>query len=944
MTHQWVSLHQHTDGSLLDGLGTVQRTVARAKELNFEALALTDHGTLTNAITFTIACEKVGIKPIIGQEIYINHAGKVGHLTILADGQQGFNSLVDLTNHVHKSASSARRPSATLEDLSQFSKGLICLTGCIAAPTHWLDYKPASQFVGDLKSIFDHVYAEMMFVGDRDTWTRPIQLARKLKLELVITNDVHFAYQADAVIHPLLTQMKAAFSYGSSQLWLKTWDEMLTASVPAIGREAATQALEMSTWISKQLSAPQLKHEPNLPSLSSNDGAQLKAKVIAALKIHIPQVPIDLRQTYVDRAKKELALVKELNYTTYFLVLEDIITFAKNNGVLVGPGRGSGVASYLLYLLGVTAIDPIQYGLSLERFMHSKRVGLPDVDIDFDSEGRGRVLEYAIKRWNGVPIATYAHYSHKILVHDLCRTLRLPRDLDHDAADEGVDGHAFKTLCKLDPKFLQGYTALLGQIRHRGKHAGGIVVTKAKVPIERAGNELVAVWTEGEHRELSYAGVVKFDFLGLTALSIFKYLYQATQARPPAPGEDEATLKLFRRGDLNGIFQFSGSPGIRDLTIAVKPTKFMDLVAITALYRPGALDAGTARKYPEWKKHPRKLHPRLDELLKPTYGVIVFQETMMAIFATMTGGGLADADLARQVIVKAKQGDPEWEKKVADLRARFIRDSRRNKFGLETAEQIWEELIAHSRYSFNQSHAVAYTKISWDMAWYKTHHPAEFYAASMMYDTDNLQTYLFEAIKKGIQVHPPDVNYSSARHEVVDGEIYLPITTVKFMAEKGVRAILAERARMGEFKSFADFNARLQRRDVNSRARLGLYAVGGMELKGQPDEAGIDISKIPDASESVVQTMYMGAFLPTKKMVERIEELAHIPNVAVGVVMAKKAKDSHYGPYTVYYLAPNGTFWIRDKDATTVVEVGQFILAKKNGSGKATTIQIMRPL
>jgi len=927
-------LHLHTDASILDGLGTVHRTVEQAKKLGFTRLAMTDHGTLANAVTFTIACEEAGIKPILGEEIYIKHENKIGHLTLLADGQKGFESLVGLTNFAHRREQPSRRPFITLDELQKFNQDITCLTGCIAAPTHWLPYSKAVKFVADLRDIFDkRVFAEVMFVTDEDIQSRPLRLAKKLGLESLVTNDVHFAMKADAVIHPILTTMKAAFSYASSQLWLKSVDELTEIGNNFVGSASMKRFLEIAGHVGSNLRPVSLKREPSLPSFGKNDDLLLRKKCIEALKIFLAHNKAD-RNSYIARLKYELDIIKKMGYSTYFLVLEDIISFARTNKIVVGPGRGSGAASLILYLLKVTGIDPLVYELNFERFLNLYRVGFPDVDVDFESDGRPRVIDYAISRWGAFPISTYAHYSHKTLVHDLARTLKLPRDLDKAAADKGVTSSEFKELNKLDPRFGQAYKALNGQIRHKGKHAGGVVVTDSIVPIEKSGNELLVAWTEGDHKELTYAGIVKFDFLGLSSLSALKTLKRITGKDPAKPGADKKIFEVFKSGHLGGIFQFSGSSGIRELTIAVQPSTFMDIVAVNALYRPGALDAGTAWHYAEWKQNPRKVHPAIDEILEETYGVIVFQEQLMEVYATIVGGSLAESDYARQVIVKSKQGDPQWEASFAKIKKDFYQGGLKNKFTRTLLDSMWIEIATHARYSFNKSHSVAYSKIAWDLAWYKLYYPAQFFATMMRWDSENLQSHVFEAIMIGVNVYRPDINISTDDFVVQQNEIYFPLSSIKYMGIKGAKAVVAARRPLKQFKKVSELLT-IKKREVTSRAWMGLAAVGGLtQLKGET--AALFKSNGDNANGFEADIKYLGTIVPTKDLIDLITQTRG--DAYVGIVAQIKKKESKYGQYYVYSLSPNGVFWIRSPEPT--LRVGDIVSAHINDkSGKAVEVE-----
>jgi len=919
---KYTHLHVHSDASLLDGLGTVDRLVRTAASRGFEHLALTDHGTLANAVAFVQSCEEYDVKPILGVEGYISYADGMGHITLLADGQSGFTDLVNLQNRAHAAGIGKRRPAFTLEMLAENANNLICLSGCVSSPIHWLPEDEAYKYLAKLKSMFGpRLFLEIMFVADTDTWSRPLKMYEKTGIKPVITNDVHFPQQTDADVHPILTSIKAAMTYNSKELWLKTGDQLFRRAREYMPDDLAAEAVERTYKIGRKVERVTLRREPSLPHIPDAD------KKLKELAIKGAKERGLLNGHYKERVKYELQTITTMGYSTYFLILHDVIDWARAHDVRVGPGRGSGAGSLVLYLLRVTDVDPLVYNLSFERFLHTERKGFPDVDIDFDMEGRRRVIEYATERWGAAPIAIYSSYSHASLVHDLAKTLKLPKKDEEKAVDKGEGSEEFKKLSELQPLFGKAYNTMRDQIRHRSKHAGGVVITDQIVPVEKAGDTLVAAWTDGKFRQLSYAGIIKFDFLGLTALSALKKMEDMTGERPSGPGACESTLEAFRHGDMAGIFQFSGSSGISDLTVRVAPSGFDDLVAAVALYRPGALDAGTADKYPEWKRKPRSIHPLIDDILEPTYGAIVYQEQVMDIFARVTGGSLAEADLARRAIIKSKVGDPEWERLVADTRETFMGRARANGFDERTAKLIWNELFTHVRYSFNRAHAVAYTIISWELMWWKVHHPVLFYATMMSFDPYEFQTYLFDAADHDIEVVAPHVNVSGNEFEFRGNRIYLPFTSIKFLGQPGADAIVNARDEYGEFKTYKEFEDRVARRACTSRARYGLYAVNGFEgLDGSPLEAGIDTAKgelMGPAYE--LQQTYLGAVLPSSGIIKKINEYSRKDGWCAGIVKEKRNKTSKYGPYIVYRLVPDGVFWIRDGET---LEVGQIIAAR----------------
>lgn len=706
MEIQTTPLHLHTDASLKDGLGSLDRMIERAKSIGVMQMAITDHGSLANAVAFSIQAKAAGIKPILGTEGYIAVDGKIGHITILASGQDGWLNLVHLNNAAH--ASEFRTPAFTVDQLEHYNKGLIILTGCVASPLNEMSEHDALVLGARLKGTFqDRLFAEVMFVADQDTWSRPLLLAKKLALKTVLTNDTHFAYQTDAQFHPMLTQMRAGFSYNSAQLWLKSGRELL-ARIRAMDR-----AIEFNTalsWITngnelgQRIEEVNLARNPSLPVVSRDADKEL-LRLVQKGFAEKKAMFVESERVYRERAIEELDVIKTMGYSSYFLILVDLLTHAKESGVRVGAGRGSGAGSLVLWLIGITQIDPIRYDLSFDRFLNRHRRGMPDVDVDLDSENRDSVLEYARGKYGALPIATYSRYSHKSLVHDLARAMRIPSETEEELADSGQDSAIFSQVCEEFPGFEGAYDAMIGQIRHKGKHAGGVIISDVVVPIERVAKDVLSVaWTEGAENQLSYAGLVKFDLLGLSALSTLRRLEEKYKIKAPAPYEDPDPFHIFRSGDLAGIFQFSGSAGIRNLTVAVQPDSLDDLTAINALFRPGALDAGTALKYPEYKREPRKVPEIFELILRSTYGIIVYQEQMMAIIQQAIGGTLAEADLARRVITKGgkKTDDPKHIAELNALRDAFVAGCIAQGLTKTEAVDWWGELETHGRYSFNR--------------------------------------------------------------------------------------------------------------------------------------------------------------------------------------------------------------------------------------------------
>ena len=697
MTKQFVHLHNHSEYSP-DGAGTIKAMVARAKEIGSPALAITDHGSLAGAVTFWAACKEVGIKPIIGLEGYLLYNGKRHHITLNSYNKQGFENLIGLSNRAHQRYTSGY-PVMLLEDFEQYREGVVVLTGCPASAIHAGEYTDGLQFTANLIDIFgkDNVFAEVMFVMSTDFVSRPFKIAKHLNIPVLITNDSHFHTKEQARSHKIITECRKGYNYESHQLWLKSYEEMERTGLSLFHPDYVKAWLGNTLALAERVEPWSMYAEPKLPE---TEGAKdlLKVALVDAFNKDCEGRSKPDVQKRRERLNYEFKMLHSMGFTDYTFVLADVINEAKRLGVRIGPGRGSAAGSYVLYLLGITGVDPVHYDLMFERYINPARKAYPDVDVDFESERRHEVLDYAARRWGALPVATYTHYSHKTAIADIGRVLSIPRYICDAAAEATVDSPEFAAFTTAHPDVLTTYNTMIGQVKNKGKHAGGIIITAVPVPIESNGKEHLVAWTEGKDKQLAKAGVVKFDFLGLTALSQLQTMVELLGTEPGDPEEDYGPYEIFRKGDVAGIFQWTGSDGIRTLTMQIGPETIEELAVINSLFRPGALDAGTAKAYPGYKAKPRKIDDRIDDILESTSGVIVFQEQVMAIFARVVGGNLADADLARRVIVKSRRWDPEWLKELEALKLDFLRRGGDNGYETELLEFLWSELMTHSRY------------------------------------------------------------------------------------------------------------------------------------------------------------------------------------------------------------------------------------------------------
>jgi len=941
-------LHVHSDASQMDGLGAIASQtvegkyipglVETAKNKGFKALGLTDHGTLANTVSFVVTCKQFGIKPIVGLEGYLQEADEIFHITLLADGKRGFSNLVKLNNEAMKS--DTRRPSFTLDQLKKYNRDIICLSGCPASPLQILEWSEARQIGIFLKDTFqDRFFAEMMFVQrDFSSWERSLQIAIDLKIPLVVTNDVHFSSKEKAYSNTMLKKIKAPFlDYDSSLLWLATADE-LTQRLTDWGLNSYVEqfkgGIENAYQIGQKVKPIELNPAPSLPEIEDADRRFIELIDLA----YLAKPELVENNEYEKRIDFELATIQDMDFSSYFIILKDIIDYAKSQGILIGPGRGSGVGSLILYLLGITDIDPIEYGLSFERFLNPQRKEMPDVDIDVPGNARQKIIDYAAKRWSAVPIATYGRYSEKALIQEIVKVLGYDVATKLAASAGGFNGEVTKSIREEQPGFDIIYRDMFGQIRNTSKHAGGIVITKPDddVPLVRAQDgQLIAGWTEGQNKELSQAGLVKFDFLGIKALDILSIL-EKKHGKASKPIDHSPIFNLFKKGNVTGIFQFDTNI-MRDLSLQIQPDTFNDLIAQVALKLPGPLNAGTTAHYIEYKQKPRLVHPLFDDILAKTYGIICYQEQFMSIYAKATDGDLSDADFARKVIVKANPGNATWEKQYTELKEKFVTGCANHGIDLVLANEIWNEINTHSRYSFNKAHATAYTMISWYMAYFKYYHTADFYAALLTVHGDNpdkVEEYVFSAVENGVEIVSPHVNISSMGYETNGNKIYMSLTSINYLADIAAKLIIENQP----YNSFEEFVSRLPKSKVNKRVKKGLKAVGAFDgLTG--DSSVLEIDDITETTDVAIQKAYLGYVIPTKALVKTIRDMNDRGKKA-GIIKSVELKESKngFGDFWRFNLLPTGSVWSRNPKMAEYLSIGLLFAFDVTEYGKITGV------
>lgn len=892
MVAPFVHLHLHTQYSLLDGIIKISDLFERVGAMGQPAVAMTDHGNLHGAIEFYQAALKAGIKPIIGCELYVSPgsrfekkpAGANGatsyHLTVLAKDNEGYRNLCRLVTAGYREGFYFK-PRVDRELLQEYNKGLFVLSGCLAGElafwTKRSDLSHCREVVEFYSGVFkDRYYLEIQphqIAEQHSLNTVCAELGQQFGIPLVATNDCHYLNSDDAYAQEVMMCIATGkrindpdrMRYDGLQLHLKSAEEMQTGFEDQNGGKAAiaqTLAIANSCEIKFDFSTyymPRFKTELTQPFIQlMADAARAGLdKRIAVISSTDPKWDQSLTDLYRTRLEEEIGLIDKMGFAGYFLVVADFIVWAKENGIPVGPGRGSVAGSLVAYAMRITEIDPIKNRLFFERFLNPERVSLPDIDIDFCINGRDRVIKYVIEKYGKecvAQIGTFGTLKAKAAIKDVGRVLGIGyAEADRiaqliPAPRQGFDFSLAESI-KMEPR-LEEYAKgegkevislalkVEGLTRHCSTHAAGVVIGDRPLTdflpllVDKEGNDV----TQFSMNNVEKIGLVKFDFLGLktltvinTALRLIKENRGVVIDLDTLGDEDPAVFELVSAGNTTGVFQLESS-GITDMTMRLKPSCFDDLVAILALYRPGPLDAGMVDHYIE-RKHGREpvsyLHPAMEEILADTYGVMVFQEQIMQLGRVMAGYSLGEADLLRKAMGK------KIPEEMAKQRQRFIEGAFKKGISQAIAGEVFNQMETFARYGFNRGHTAAYALISYQTAYLKAHYNVEFMAALMSHeidDSDKVLKNLNECRKQGIAVLPPDANYSSANFTVQGEQIRYGLSAVKGIGEKAVAAIERSRLEKGNFEDLEDFAERVDLSCVNKRVVENLIKCGAFDF------------------------------------------------------------------------------------------------------------------
>jgi DNA polymerase-3 subunit alpha len=890
MSSGFVHLHLHTDFSLLDGACGVKSLVRQAEEQHMPAVAVTDHGNLFGAAHFYNEATSHGVKPIIGCEVYTTRGNRrdregngerANHLILLAETTEGYRNLCELVTAGYLEGF-YYKPRIDHDLLQQHSRGLIGLSACLRGEVaeSLMDEKEdrARESAGRLREIFgrDNFFLEVQDQGleiQKPVNRGIVRLSGELGIPLVATNDCHYLTQADSRAQDVLVCIQTnrtisdpnRMHFSTDQFYFKTAEEM--ARVFAELPEALARTVEIANRCEVKIEPVQ---DP-FPEFQVPEGETVESyferTVRAGFAARKPRLEALAQQgrlrhslaEYEERLGAEIEMIRQMRFAGYFLIVWDFIRHARGDGIPVGPGRGSAAGSLVSFALGITNVDPLEYGLLFERFLNPERVSLPDIDIDFCVRRRGEVIEYVRQKYgadNVAQIITFGTLGAKQVLRDSARALDfaygeadrlaklVPNELNITLEDALKTAPQLRAQVEREPRvkdLMEVAERLEGLARHASTHAAGVVISprplKEILPLYRMGEEQVT--TQYDMKALERLGLLKMDFLGLATLTVvFDALGLIESNRgvnlglDELPLDDSAVYEMFSRGETTGIFQFE-SHGMRDILRRYQPTRLEDLTALNALYRPGPIQGGMIDDFID-RKHGRKKVayelPELKDILEETWGVILYQEQVMQIANRLAGFSLGEADLLRRAMGKKKRAE------MAAQREKFLAGAHERKVPQRKAEKIFDLMAEFAGYGFNKSHSCAYALLAYQTAYLKVHYPVEFMAALLTSEigkTEKLVRYIHETRGMGIQVLPPDVNESGLYFTPVGDAIRFGLAALKNLGEGTAQGIIAARAEKGRFRNVFEFCESIEPRLVNRRVLESLIKSGAMDCFGQ---------------------------------------------------------------------------------------------------------------
>ena len=880
----FVHLHVHTEYSLLDGFCRIDGLAKRVRELGQTAVAITDHGVMYGAVDFYRACKKEGVKPIIGCEVYVAPAGRTRfqkvhefdaesrHLVLLCRDEEGYRNLSYMVSKAFVEGLYIK-PRVDMDLLRSHSRGLIALSACLAGeiPKRLVNgsYDAARDYALEMRDIFgeDGFYLELQDHGIRDQAVVNAGLLRiheETGIPLVCTNDCHYLAPEDAESHDVLLCIQTGklledenrMRYEPRRFYLRSTEEMerLFAQYPG--------ALENTEKIAAACNLEFTFGKYHLPEFAVPEGETAQTYIRRLCEAGFRERYKGEKPEYRRQLDYELDMIEKMGFTDYFLIVSDFVRFAREQGIPVGPGRGSAAGSMVSYCLHITDIDPMKYSLYFERFLNPERVSMPDIDMDFGDTRRDEVVDYVRRKYGDdrvAQIVTFGTMAARGAIRDVGRVMNMPyAEVDavakqvpsgpqnlHITLDEALRlSKPLKELYDGDPqvkKLIDTAKSLEGVPRHASTHAAGVVITKNPVvdyvPLATNDDTVVCQYTMTTLEEL---GLLKMDFLGLRNLTVLADAVEMVKRQEPdfsledIPDDDQGVFEMLTQGKTSGVFQME-SAGMTGVCVGLKPQSVEDLTAIVALYRPGPMES--IPRFIACKHDPSLIsykHPALEPILSITYGCIVYQEQVIEIFRRLAGYSLGQADMVRRAMSKKKVKDIQRERGafLHGDRSRNIAGCEANGIPADVAESIYDEIYDFANYAFNKAHAVCYAVVAYQTAWFKLHHPREYMAAlltSVLDSAEKVSEYINECRDMGIALLPPDVNRSRDSFTVEPEGIRFGLVAIKNIGRGFIQAVVRERERGGDFTGFQDFCERMYDSDINKRAVENLIRAGAFD-------------------------------------------------------------------------------------------------------------------
>lgn len=886
-------LHVHTEYSLLDGFSRLKWLIPKVKELGMSSCAITDHGSMFGVIDFYKACKKEGIKPIIGCEVYVaarKYTDKdpmldkrSSHLILLAENNEGYKNLIKIVSDSYVDGF-YYKPRTDKEQLRKYSDGIICLSAClngeIPKALMQRDYEKALELAKEYRDIFgeDNFFLEVQdhkLAEDKEVNAGILKISKELGIPMVATNDSHYVNREDSKNHDVLLciQMQkilddpSRMKFPNDEFYIKSREEMEELFT------FAPEAIDNTLKIAERCNVEFDFNNYHIPSFDVPEGYTPLEYLKELCYKGLYERYENPSQEIIDRLEYEINVISSMGYIEYFLIVWDFINFAKNNNIMVGPGRGSAAGSIVSYTLRITDIDPIKYNLLFERFLNPERVTMPDIDIDFCYERREEVIEYVKRKYGKDHVAqiiTFGTMGAKLAIRDVGRVLDIPYNKADSIAKEipFALGMTIDKAFDVNPNIVQMYDndeevkevidiskKLEGMLRHASTHAAGVVISKNPVyeyvPLYKNQDSITTQFTMTTLEEL---GLLKMDFLGLRTLTVIRDTLDLIELNRDKKGYTEHidfskmeydNPKVFEnlsQGNTLGVFQLESS-GMRNFMKQLKPSSFEDIVAGISLFRPGPMDS--IPTYIKCKQNPEEvkyIHEKLKPILEVTYGCLVYQEQVMQVVRELGGYSFGRSDLVRRAMSKKKMDVMEEERqyfiygKLDEEGNTEIPGCIRNGVPEDAANQIFDDMIDFARYAFNKSHAAAYGVLAYETAYLKTFYPVEFMAAlmtSVMGNTDKVVEYIRECNAMGIEVLPPDINKSYSKFSVDGNCIRFGLAAVKNVGSHVIDAIVQEREEAGDFIDLSNMLKRLDSKLTNKRIVESLIKCGAFDSLGE---------------------------------------------------------------------------------------------------------------